>query len=64
MIRLPPGAARLPPRPLDLDLPYKINKALAGKSGDAAFAAVSSLLQMTFGKGPDELWVVYQNTAF
>jgi len=48
----------------DLDLPYKLNKALAGKSGDDAYTAVSSLLQATFGKGPDELWIVYQNTAF
>jgi hypothetical protein len=48
----------------DLDLPYKINKTLAGKSGDAAFNAVSALLQATFGKGPDDLWTEYQNTAF
>jgi hypothetical protein len=48
----------------DLDLPYKINKVLGGKSGNAAFDAVSALLQTTFGKGPDELWVEYQNTAF
>ncbi|MEA2697874.1 MAG: hypothetical protein QOI66_2145 [Myxococcales bacterium] len=48
----------------DLDLPYKLNKALAGKSGDDAYAAVAALLQATFGKGPDELWTAYQNTAF
>jgi hypothetical protein len=48
----------------DLDLPYKINKVLSGKSGDAAFDAVSTLLQTTFGKGPDDLWTEYQNTAF
>jgi hypothetical protein len=48
----------------DLDLPYKINKMLAGKSGDAAYDAVATLLQTTFGKGPDELWTEYQNTAF
>jgi hypothetical protein len=48
----------------DLDLPYEINKALAGKSGDASFDAVAALLQATFGKGPDELWQEYQQTAF
>lgn len=49
----------------DLDLPYKINKALTGKNGDqASFDAVSALLQTTFGKGPDALWTEYQNTAF
>jgi hypothetical protein len=48
----------------DLDLPYKINKALAGKSGNASFDAVAALLQATFGKGPDDLWIEYQNTAF
>lgn len=48
----------------DLDLPYKINKALTGKSGDASFDAVAALLQTTFGKGPDALWTEYQNTAF
>lgn len=49
----------------DLDLPYKINKALTGKNGDqASFDAVAALLQTTFGKGPDELWTEYQNSAF
>jgi hypothetical protein len=49
----------------DLDLPYKINKALAGKSGDtASFAAVDSLLQTTFGKSADDLWIEYQDQAF
>jgi hypothetical protein len=48
----------------DLDFPYKLNKALAGKSGDAAYDAVTALLQASFGKGPDELWTEYQNTAF
>jgi hypothetical protein len=48
----------------DLDLPYKINKTVTGKSGDAAYTAVSALLQATFGKGPDELWIAYQDTAF
>jgi hypothetical protein len=49
----------------DFDLPYKINKILAGKSGDSAsFAAVDGLLQDTFGKSADELWSIYQDTAF
>jgi hypothetical protein len=48
----------------DLDFPYKLNKALAGKSGDDAYNAVSALLMAEFGKGPDELWTQYQNTAF
>jgi hypothetical protein len=49
----------------DFDLPYKINKILAGKNGDSAsFDAVDGLLQDTFGKGADELWSIYQDTAF
>lgn len=48
----------------DLDFPYKLNKALAGKNGDAAYDAVTALLMTEFGKGPDELWTQYQNTAF
>lgn len=49
----------------DFDLPYKINKALAGKSGDAeSFGAVSALLQTTFGKDVDTLWDEYQADAY
>jgi hypothetical protein len=49
----------------DFDLPYKINKALTGKSGDtASFDAVASLLQMTFGKDVDTLWDEYQADAY
>lgn len=48
----------------DLNLPYKLNKALAGTSGDASFTAVDTLLQQTFGKNADTLWTQYQNTAF
>ncbi|HEY1533901.1 MAG TPA: basic secretory protein-like protein, partial [Polyangiaceae bacterium] len=48
----------------DLNLPYKLNKVLAGTSGDAAFTAVDNLLQQTFGKNADTLWTQYQNTAF
>jgi hypothetical protein len=48
----------------DLDFPYKMNKALAGKSGDAAFTAVSGLIQTTFGKSVDALWTEYQADAY
>jgi hypothetical protein len=48
----------------DLDFPYKMNKALAGKSGDAAFTAVSGLIQTTFGKSVDTLWDEYQQEAY
>ena len=48
----------------DLNFPYKLNKALGGTSGDASYTAVSNLLMQLFGKGPDELWTEYQNTAF
>ena len=47
------------------NLPYKLNKVLAGTSGDAAFTAVDNLLQQqTFGKNADTLWTQYQDTAF
>ncbi len=48
----------------DLDFPYKLNKALAGKSGDAAFTAVSDLTQQLFGKSPETLWTEYQKDAY
>jgi Peptidase of plants and bacteria len=49
----------------DLDYPYKMNKALAGKSGDtASFNAVSTLIQQTFGKDVDSLWTQYQKEAY
>lgn len=48
----------------DLDFPYKLNAALAGKDGNAAYTAVSSLIQATFGKDVDALWTEYQATAF
>lgn len=48
----------------DFDLPYKINKALAGTDGDEAFTAVDNLLKQTFGKSADELWAEYQEQAF
>jgi hypothetical protein len=48
----------------DLDFPYKLNKVLAGKSGDDAYTAVDGLLQELFGKNADALWTEYQNTAF
>jgi hypothetical protein len=48
----------------DLDLPYKINKALAGVSGNASFTAVNKLLMTTFGKSAEELWDEYQDQAF
>jgi hypothetical protein len=52
-------------RPMhDLDLPYKLNKALANTSGDGAYTAVDNLLKATFGKSADELWTEYQDTAF
>jgi hypothetical protein len=48
----------------DFDFPYKLNKVLGGKSGDAAYDAVDDLVQETFGKSADELWSIYQDTAF
>ncbi len=48
----------------DLDFPYKLNKALAGKSGDAAFTAVSDLTQQLFQKSPETLWTEYQKDAY
>ncbi|HEY6078025.1 MAG TPA: basic secretory protein-like protein [Polyangiaceae bacterium] len=48
----------------DLDLPYKLNKALGNTSGEAAYTAVNDLLQMTFGKSADDLWDEYQDQAF
>jgi hypothetical protein len=48
----------------DLNFPYKLNKALGGTSGDAAYTAVNNLLMQTFGKSADALWTEYQNTAF
>lgn len=48
----------------DLDFPYKLNTALAGKSGNAAYTATSKLVQATFGKDVDDLWDEYQKTAF
>jgi hypothetical protein len=48
----------------DLDLPYKLNMALGGTSGDAAFTAVDDLLKKTFGKSADELWAEYLASAF
>ena len=40
----------------DLDFPYKMNKALAGKSGDASFDAVAALIQQLFQKDVETLW--------
>ncbi len=48
----------------DLDLPYKLNLALAGTRDDASFTAVNNLLMKTFGKDADTLWAQYQSTAF
>lgn len=48
----------------DRAFPYKLNKALAGKSGDDAYTAVSGLIEATFGKNVDTLWDEYQATAF
>ncbi len=48
----------------DLNLPYKLDEALKGTSGDGAFTAVDKLLTATFGKNADALWTQYQSTAF
>ncbi|HEX3698882.1 MAG TPA: basic secretory protein-like protein [Polyangia bacterium] len=48
----------------DFNFPYKLNKALAGTSGDASYTAVDNLLRQLFAKGADELWQQYQDTAF
>ncbi|HEX2870939.1 MAG TPA: basic secretory protein-like protein [Polyangiaceae bacterium] len=48
----------------DLDFPYKMNKALAGKSGDASFDAVAALIQQLFNKDVDTLWDEYQADAY
>lgn len=48
----------------DLDFPYKLNKALGGKSGNGAYDAVEALLQQLFQKSADDLWDEYQSTAF
>lgn len=48
----------------DLDLPYKLNKALADKQDDAAYTAVNDLLTQTFHRDADSLWQEYQDTAF
>jgi hypothetical protein len=48
----------------DLDFPYKMNKALAGKSGDASFDAVAALIQQLFQKDVDTLWDEYQADAY
>jgi hypothetical protein len=48
----------------DLDFPYKMNKVLAGKSGDAAFTAMRELIQTTFAKSVDTLWDEYQQDAY
>jgi hypothetical protein len=48
----------------DLYFPYKLNKALGGKSGEAAYTAVDQLLQQLFGKNAETLWDEYQSTAF
>ena len=49
----------------DLDYPVKMNKALAGKSGDqASFDAVAALIQQLFGKDVDTLWAQYQKEAY
>jgi hypothetical protein len=45
----------------DENLPYKLNAALAGTNGDAAYTAVSNVLQATFGQNADALWTQYQN---
>jgi hypothetical protein len=44
----------------DLDFPFKLNKALAGTSGDAAYTAVANLVQQQFGQSVDSLWAQYQ----
>jgi hypothetical protein len=48
----------------DLNFPYKLNKALANTSGDAAYTAVNNLLKQTFNRDADSLWKEYQDTAF
>ena len=49
----------------DLDFPYKMNKALAGKNGDtASFDAVAALIQQLFNKDVDSLWDQYQMEAY
>lgn len=48
----------------DLNFPYKLNKALANKSGDDAYTAVNDLLKATFNRDADSLWKEYQDTAF
>jgi hypothetical protein len=48
----------------DLNFPYKMNKALAGKSGDASFDAVAALIQTTFQKDVLTLWDEYQADAY
>jgi hypothetical protein len=48
----------------DVELPYKLNKALTNKSGDAAYTAVDDLLKQVFNRGADALWQEYQDTAF
>jgi len=48
----------------DMNLPYKLNKALGNTQGEAAYTAVNDLLKQTFGRDADSLWTEYQNTAF
>lgn len=48
----------------NVDYPYLMNKALAGKSGDAAFDAVAALIQQLFNKDVDTLWDEYQADAY
>jgi hypothetical protein len=49
----------------DLNFPYKMNKALAGKgNNDASFDAVAALIQATFNKSVDTLWDEYQADAY
>lgn len=48
----------------DLDFPYKLNMALAGKKGNAAYTTAAALIQSTFGESVDDLWSEYQATAF
>lgn len=45
----------------DPDLPYKINAALAGTSGEGAYTAASNLLETSFGQNVDTLWTQYQS---
>jgi hypothetical protein len=45
----------------DPNLPYKLNTALAGTSGEGAYTAVAGVLQATFGQNVDTLWTAYQN---